>query len=204
VQRAIPGVGGQPAEGTPAASLRAQWRRATPASRSLVVACALGSAIVVAVWLDAAPAVAATGLSLLISSAAALVDLVERRLPNELVGAAALPVGVAAALALAAGSPAIATGALAGAALLGAPLLAAHVVAPSGMGFGDVKAGTVVGAAVGLVSVPAAALGLLLALAGSGGWAVLHGRRHVALGPGLVAGAVAALVVARLLDVEAN
>jgi len=204
VQKAISGFGEELADGTPAPSLRALWHRASPGSRWLTLACALGSTVVVAVWVDDAPAVAATGVCLLILSAAALVDLVERRLPNELVGAAALPVGVAVALALAAGSPAIATGALAGAALLGAPLLAAHVISPNGMGFGDVKAGTVVGAAVGLVSVPAAALGLLLALAGSGGWAVARRRRHVALGPGLVAGAVLALIVAHVFDVQAN
>jgi leader peptidase (prepilin peptidase)/N-methyltransferase len=164
----------------------------------------VGSAAVVATWIEVAPAVAATGLCLLILCSAALVDVVVRRLPNELVVGAALPVGVAVALALASGSSPIATGALAGAALIGAPLLATHVVSPAGMGFGDVKAGTVLGAAVGLVSVPTAGLTLLLALAGSGSWAVARRQRHVALGPGMVAGAVASLVIARLLAVDAN
>ncbi len=163
-----------------------------------------GIAVVVAVWFGAAPVVAATGLSLLLLTAAAFVDLAERRLPNELVAAAAVPVGVAAAVALAAGTSSVATGAIGGAALVGAPLLATHVVSPAGMGFGDVKAGTVLGAAVGLVSVPAAALTLLLALAGSGVWAVMRRRRHVALGPGLVLGALVALGAARALGVEAN
>ena len=48
--------------------------------------------------------------------AAALVDVVDRRLPNALVAAAAVPVGVAAAIAVAAGAREIALGASLGAA----------------------------------------------------------------------------------------
>lgn len=173
-------------------------------ARLLVATGTGGIAVVVAVWFSAAPVVVATGLSLLLLTAAAFVDLAERRLPNELVAAAALPVGVAAAVALAAGTSTVATGAIGGAALVGAPLLATHLVSPAGMGFGDVKAGTVLGAAIGLVSVPAAALTLLVALAGSGLWAVMRRRRNVALGPGLILGAVIALGAARALGVEAN
>ena len=204
MQRAIRGDQRQLDDGSGPAGPRAIELVSSTPSRLLVATTAVGTAIIVAAWIGAAPAVVASALSLLLLTAAAVVDLAERRLPNELVAAAALPVGVAAAVALAAGTPSLATGAIGGAALVGAPLLATHVVSPAGMGFGDVKAGTVLGAAVGVVAVPAAALTLLLALAGSGVWAVGRRRRHVALGPGLVLGAVAALGVASALGVEAN
>ncbi|MGH9270471.1 MAG: prepilin peptidase [Ilumatobacteraceae bacterium] len=204
MQRAILGDQRQFDDGAGLEGRRAAALAGSITSRLLAATCVAGIALVAARWFDEAPAVVATGLSLLILTGAALVDVAERRLPNELVAAAAIPVGVAAAVAMAAGTSSIATGAIGGAALVGAPLLATHVVSPAGMGFGDVKAGTVLGAAVGLVSVPAAAGTLLLALAGSGLWAVMRRRRHVALGPGLVLGAVMALGAARALGVEAN
>ncbi|CAN5752673.1 MAG: prepilin peptidase [Ilumatobacteraceae bacterium] len=204
MQRAILDDDRQLDDGARQTDLQTAWRDAPrPARLVLLAGAGIGLAAVVA-WMRDAPAVAATGLCLLILTAAALVDIVDRRLPNELVSAAALPVGVAVALTLAAGGSAIATGALAGAALVGGPLLVAHLVSPDGMGFGDVKAGSVLGAAVGLISGPVAVLALLFALAGSGGWAVVQRRRHVALGPGLVLGASTALVAARLIGVEAN
>lgn len=175
--------------------------------RAAHVAAVIGVAVcvvVTSVWFPSAPAVVATGLALLPLIGAALVDAVEHRLPNALVGAAALPVAVAAALALAAGSTGIAAGALAGAGLLGGPLLVTHLVTPAGMGFGDVKAGAALGAAVGLVSAQLAVLTLMMALAGSAGWAVTGRRRHVALGPGLVAGALLSLAVGHLIGLEAN
>ena len=59
-----------------------------------------------------------------------------------------------------------------------------HLVSPAGMGFGDVKAGAVIGAAVGLVDPQLAALALVLGLAGSAGWAAVRRRRTIPLGPG--------------------
>ena len=147
-------------------------------------------------WLPTPRPRIATGLSLVVLIAAAAVDAVDHRLPNELVGAAAIPVGVAAAIALAAGSPDIAVGALVGALLLGVPLLVAHLVSPSGMGFGDVKAGAVLGAAVGLVDAELVVLTLLLALAVAAGWAIARRRRTVPLGPSLVAAALVSLLAA--------
>lgn len=180
------------------------WAVAAPVSRVLVAIAAASGAVATLLWFPSAPAIVATGLALFALLAAALVDSVEHRLPNTLVGAAALPVGVAIALALAAGSTDLALGAAAGAAMLGGPLLAAHLVSPAGMGFGDVKAGSVLGAALGLVGAQLAVLALLLALSGAGTYAVARRRRHVALGPGLVAGALVALLLARALGLEAN
>jgi prepilin signal peptidase PulO-like enzyme (type II secretory pathway) len=71
------------------------------------------------------------------------------------------------------------------------------------MGFGDVKAGAVLGAALGLIDVQLAVLALIVGLAGSAACALVRRRRTIALGPGLVAGAMVALVVAQVLPVEA-
>ena len=155
-------------------------------------------------WVPETSAAVATGLSVLILVAAALVDAVEHRLPNVLVGAAAVPVVGALAVAWVTGATDVVVGAAVGAALVGGPLLVTHLASPTGMGFGDVKAGAVLGAALGLVNAQIAALALLLGLSGAAGWAVAGRRRTIALGPGLVAGAVLALVVAWWMNVEAN
>jgi leader peptidase (prepilin peptidase)/N-methyltransferase len=134
---------------------------------------------------------------------AAMVDVVEHRLPDALVGAAVAPVIVAMGWGWVTGDAAVTTGAALGAAVVGGPLLVTHLVSPAGMGFGDVKAGTVLGAALGLVSVQVAVLALVLGLAGAAASALAMRRRSIALGPGLVAGAAVALVVANVLHVEA-
>jgi leader peptidase (prepilin peptidase)/N-methyltransferase len=133
---------------------------------------------------------------------AAVVDLVEHRLPNVLVLAAGVPVVTGLSLAAAAGSNAW-TGALAGAAVVGLPLLGAHLASPSGLGFGDVKAGAVLGGAVGLVAPILAVLGLIAGLLGTAAWAVVSRRRALPLGPGMVGGAVVMFAVGRLAGVEA-
>ena len=172
------------------------WARVGRCGRAVVTLGVLACVVVTARWLPDTPAAIATGLSLLPLIAAATVDALDHRLPNELVGAAAIPVGVAAAIGLAAGSPDIAVGALVGALLLGVPLLVAHLASPNGMGFGDVKAGAVLGAAIGLVDAELVVLTLLLALAVAAGWAIARRRRTVPLGPSLVAAALVSLLAA--------
>ena len=78
-----------------------------------------------------------------------------------------------------------------------------HLVSPAGMGFGDVKAGAVAGAALGLIDPQLAVLALVLGLAAAASWGLVRRSRTVPFGPGLVAGALAALVVARLVGIEA-
>ncbi|MFK8025145.1 MAG: prepilin peptidase [Ilumatobacter sp.] len=121
---------------------------------------------------------------------AVLVDLRIHRLPNRLVGGAALA-GVAAALtAVATGQDLHVIDAALGAAAMAAPLLLAHLVSPASMGFGDVKLAAVLGAGLG-VGDPIHAL---IALAAGAAITVLHGlvtrRRTVPFGPGLLVGAV--------------
>ena len=134
------------------ATIAIAWHSVGIAARVATLTAIAACAALMVLWSTQAPAVIATGLALTVLTAAALVDAVDHRLPNGLVAMAALPVGVAIAIAAAAGSLDVALGALAGAALLGVPLLITHLVSPVGMGFGDVKAGAVVGAAVGLVT----------------------------------------------------
>src|SRR5690606_2206948 len=95
-------------------------------------------------------------------------------------------------------------GAVGGVLLMGGPLLLTHLVSPAGMGFGDVKAGSVLGGALGLVNAQLAMLALLIGLVGTAGFAVVRRRRAVALGPGLVGGALVALTIGRAVGIEAN
>jgi leader peptidase (prepilin peptidase) / N-methyltransferase len=181
----------------------AAWSAIGPRGHAAALAGAAAGVAAAASWLPATAIAIATGLSTLVLTAAALVDAVEHRLPNALVSVAAVPVVMALALAWVSGSTAVVWSALVGAALLAGPLLVTHLVSPAGMGFGDVKAGAVLGAGLGLINAQIAVLALMLGLLGSAVWALAGRRRSIALGPGLVGGAVVALVVARLLHVEA-
>ncbi len=160
----------------------------------VVIAAVLGGS-----WaFDVLPSLA-TGASLVVLVPAALVDVIEHRLPNTLVGIAAVPVIIA----VVASGGGLLMPALIGAAVLGGPLLVTHLVSPMGMGFGDVKAGVVAGAALGLVDPQLALWALVLALGGAACWGLARRARNVALGPALLAGAIAALALARVLGVEA-
>ena len=86
--------------------------------------------------------------------------------------------------------------ALAGVALFAGPLLLLHVISPASMGFGDVKAGIVLGCALGLVHWHLALAGLALATGLTASVGLLSRARTVAFGPGLVAAAAIALAAA--------
>ena len=58
------------------------------------------------------------------------------------------------------------------------------------------------GAAVGLIDAQLAVLALVLALAGGACWGLARRARSIPLGPALVAGALAALAIGRLIGVE--
>ena len=159
------------------------WRAASTPARILTVLAA--AACVVVGWESPA-----TGVSLLVLVGAALVDAVERRLPNALVAGAALPVLIALA-----GSPELVRSAALGALVVAGPLLVTHLVTPSGMGFGDVKAGAVLGAAMGLIDVEVAVLALVLGLGAGAAWGLVRRARTIALGPALVAGGLLAALI---------
>ena len=151
-------------------------------------------------WIPTTARVLGTAVTLLVLSAAALVDAVEHRLPNRIVAAALVPVVVTLGVTW---TRDVATSVALGACIVGIPLLLTHLVTPAGMGFGDVKAGFVLGGAMGLVDGQLGLFALVLGLAGGAAWGVSRRARTIALGPALVAGAIAALAVGRLLGMEA-
>ncbi len=132
-----------------------------------------------------------------------LVDIRERRLPDGLtLGGTVTLVTLLAVRGAATGNLAPVGGAVLGALAMAGLLLALHLASPSGMGFGDVKLGLLLGVivgsrSVGLVPVALLAAGTLGAVAGVV-LMVRHRRRDVTLpfGPYLVIGAAAALAFA--------
>jgi leader peptidase (prepilin peptidase)/N-methyltransferase len=121
------------------------------------------------------------------------VDLASRRIPNELVAAAALFTLAGATVGWLTGSSLwpVWIGAVVG----GGPVLVFHIASPAGMGFGDVKWATALGAAVGLVGWQLAVLvplvGSLLAVV----TAAATRQRRIAFGPTLSAGALFAVTL---------
>jgi leader peptidase (prepilin peptidase)/N-methyltransferase len=188
-------VGGNAVQAT-----RSAWRAVGRPGRCLTLTGLLACVLVAAWWAPRTPAALATGATLLVLCVAALVDAVWHRLPNTLVGTAAVPVLAAV---VAAWSGSVLRSAAVGAAFLGVPLLATHLVSPGAMGFGDVKAGAVAGAALGLVAAPLALLALVLGLALGACLGLARRAAAIALGPALVAGALLALIVGRLAGVDA-
>ena len=129
-----------------------------------------------------------TGLGAM--SIAALIDIAAEQIPDPLV----VCTGVAAVSGWVMTDAEIAQ-VLAGSLFMGLPVLAVHLVSPSAMGFGDVKATLALGALVGLVQATAALLGLAVATATMAVVGIVSGRRSVPLGPGLVVGAGVAWVL---------
>jgi leader peptidase (prepilin peptidase) / N-methyltransferase len=127
---------------------------------------------------------------------AVVVDIREHRLPNRLVGAAALIGLVCVLITMASGATLDLLGLLVGAAAMSAPLLLLHLVSPNAMGFGDVKMAVVLGAALGLVAPVLVPVALVIASAGSAAVAITLRRSTIAFGPGLLSGAILALCLA--------
>jgi leader peptidase (prepilin peptidase)/N-methyltransferase len=187
---------------------RDESTRSSAGSASRTVRSAVGASSPLALGIASATVVAAScsSLSSLVPLAAAipvallvapaLIDVLDRQLPNRMVAVAALIGGVVAALTVIVGGEIDLRGAAIGAAAFAGPLLVMHLIAPTSMGFGDVKVACVLGAAVGIVhpfyGLLALATGSLLgAVAG-----LVRRRRTIAFGPALVAGAVIALLLA--------
>lgn len=173
-------------------TVRDAFDRSRPVTRALVTIC---GAIALLCTTDPRIPVAC-GVAVAALVPAVLVDLIEHRLPNRLVAMAALLGATAlAASELLGGGRISPTDGAVGAFSLAGPLVIAHLLAPSSMGLGDIKAALVLGAALGLVD-PMLALGALAV--GSAGTAVtglVARRRTIAFGPGLFAGAVTMLLL---------
>ncbi len=133
---------------------------------------------------------------------AAAIDIRERRLPDRWVACAAGVLAATTWIAWVAGQPVEIGAFIIGAVAMVAPLLALHLVSPESMGFGDVKAGLVLGAALGSVDWQLAVVALVVA-AGLGGAFGLIGRsRTIPFGPFLVLGSAVALAAAPLLGIS--
>ncbi len=172
------------------------WRSASTVVR---FGCVLGFALgIVAAIVGAIPA--ASGLTVAVLMPAALVDMQQRRLPDVWLGAAAIVLLVGVGLSWSTGSttPSLA-GMAAGAALMTVPILLLHLVSPSSMGFGDVKLAVVLGAAVGVLDWNLAIPALALAAGATATVGVVTRARFIAFGPGLIGGALVAMLAHDLL-----
>jgi len=158
------------------------WERTGVPTRALWCAATMASAVI-AVGLDAAPVLTwATGVLL---ATAALVDVVEHRLPNRLL------VGGAIAAAVAASATGRLAAALSGAAIAGGLMLAVRLA--RGLGMGDVKMAAVIGASVAPRVVVAAPAAVAVAAFTAAVVGLVRGRTRLALGPSLWVGWAAVL-----------
>jgi leader peptidase (prepilin peptidase)/N-methyltransferase len=133
----------------------------------------------------------ASGLCLL--CAAAIVDIRAFRLPNRFLAVAAVLAVLAAYSSGTVGS------ALAATVMAAAPFLLVHLADPSALGFGDVKFAAVAGALIAPWWWPAAGLIALVALALTSAARAIRPSGQRALGPSLIAGMAAALLISIVL-----
>ncbi len=166
----------------------------------------LGALLAGAAWAPATWRAIGIGIALVVMAWAGLIDLTERRIPNQLAlmatsAVAVTGVGVTIAQGFEVGGD-VALSVLAGAGLFGGPMLVLHLLSPGGMGFGDVKAGVVLGGIIGLIDAWSCLVGLFVGSALTAVVGVVGRRRAVPFGPGLVAGAEVALIVARLRGIS--
>lgn len=161
---------------------------------------AAASVVIAVTW---PPWTIATATTLSVLAVAADVDRRQLRLPDSLVGLAAVPLAVAVLGSGVVGRTDVFGSMMLGSAFLAGPIAGLHLLSPAAMGFGDVKLAVVLGAAVGVIE-PSLSLVVLCAASGTAGtWGVLRRRRAVAFGPFLVLAAAVVLVAAAWFDVEA-
>lgn len=159
----------------------------------VVAAAALAvSALVVAVAVGAAPITGAAAIALLVP--AAVVDIEQRRLPDLWIGAALVALIGTLALQAAIAQPIDVGNPVGGALAMTLPVLALHLASPASMGFGDVKAAAVLGAAVGTVDWRLGAVALCVAALSAGVVGLAMRLRTIAFGPFLVFGAWCSLL----------
>jgi leader peptidase (prepilin peptidase)/N-methyltransferase len=135
----------------------------------------------------------ASGLAVLLLIPAMLVDLNERRIPDRWVALAGVSLAVALGLSTAFGEDIPASNIVFGAAAMALPILFLHLLSPGAMGFGDVKAAIVLGAALGVVNWQLALVGLTLAAGIGATIGTMRRSRTIAFGPYLLIGTLVAL-----------
>jgi leader peptidase (prepilin peptidase)/N-methyltransferase len=174
-------------------STTARWPTDAGGALLLGVASLAVIALAVSAAVGTVPVAGAIGVAMLVP--AAVIDIEERRLPDAWVGAGAIAVIVTLVVDSVVGQPndtELLAGVAFGALAMALPVLALHLLSPASMGFGDVKAAVVLGAAVGTVDARLAAVALCLAAAGGAAFGLATRRRAIPFGPFLV---VASLVV---------
>ncbi len=138
----------------------------------------------------------ASGLAVAVMTIAALIDVETRRLPNVVVGLSAIVLLVGLPLESFLGGHRAHPGAVVGATLAYAgPLLIMHLISPRSMGFGDVKAAAVLGAALGATDWQLSIVALTLAAGVTATIGLVRNAKSVPFGPGLVAAASCTLAV---------
>lgn len=174
------------------AAARADLGRSTWVIRALLVVLLVG--MLAMIGASAPPVTAAVALSLGLLVLAAEADRRTNRLPDRLLLLAGLPTVLLVSIAMITGRWQVLVAAVVGAVIAAAPVAALHAVSPEAMGFGDVKATVVMGGALGVIEPRLGPAALALAALSALLVARATGRRRIALGPHLVAGAF--LVVA--------
>jgi len=162
--------------------------------RRTIVAGALLSivALGVAAAIGSVPLAAAAAVALLVP--AAVIDIEQRRLPDVWVAASLAVLMTAFLVGSAVGQPLDGEQSIGGAVAMALPVLVLHLVSPASMGFGDVKAAAVLGAAVGTIDWRLGAVALCLAALTGAAAGLVTRRRSIAFGPFLVFGAWFALL----------
>lgn len=158
-------------------------------ARPLLLGGAALSVVVLAVAaaVGTVPVAGAIGVAMLVP--AAMIDIEERRLPDTWVGAGAVALIMTLVVDSVVGQPnepGLLGGVALGAIAMALPVLALHLVSPASMGFGDVKAAAVLGAALGTVDERLAAVALCLAAAGGTVVGLARRQRTIPFGPFLV------------------
>jgi leader peptidase (prepilin peptidase)/N-methyltransferase len=179
-------------------------RRVEPRPTARIVAglTAFGALVIVA--RPSAANLVAAAVTIAAMVPAAVVDLRERRLPNLLVAAAGGVFVGTTCVGWATGAGIDVGSIVAGSIVMTAPILLLHLVSPAAMGFGDVKAAIVLGAALGSVHWQLALAALTVA-AGLGALVGVSTRaRTIPFGPFLVIGSAVTLIVGHLLPIGAT
>ena len=155
-----------------AARLRRAWDEAGDELRRGAVAAAVTSVLLAVVTHLPVPAQVGLAMAGVAIAAAALVDVVEHRLPNALVAAAAVSPLIGAAAELDGQS---AARSCVGAVIAGGAMLTVRLA--RGVGMGDVKMSAAVGAGAGALSPMLAAVAIAVTALAAAVWGVASGRR---------------------------
>jgi leader peptidase (prepilin peptidase)/N-methyltransferase len=163
------------------------------------------AAAIAAVVMVAAKTWGAAGFSMAlvvsVGGLAAITDARSGRIPDRLLALAALPlIGfIVHEAGTGRGGEALLAAVL-GVVTCAAPMFLVHLASPSALGFGDVKLGAVLGAALGLIDPRLGLVALCVAAAVTSVVGLAQHRESLPLGPGLVLGATIAPVTFGLLD----